>query len=151
MATLTQKTQYDTWYTQLNQVRAKHGRPNIAVSTVNINTPNLSSQMSTLQSSVNTVKTTTDVHVTNASIDTTIPNIAKGNKVLLSTKTKIDSIISQMLAICHHYSADYNPHYSSCDGDEGDYGSNYRSCDTDDRSHQSGRMHGDDGVCDYSN
>lgn len=80
------------------------------------NTPATSSEMSTLQNSIVTVKTTTDNHIKNATIDTTIPNIAKGDRILLNTKSKIDTILAELLAVCH-----YTPCtscHNSCHGDD---------------------------------
>lgn len=116
IATFLKATDYNGFYTTLNEIRTKHGASKITAYTASVNTPATSSQMSTLQTSVNTVKNNTDTHLSSASIDTTIPSIAKGNAILLSTKTKIDTILSQMLSVCH-----YNPCtacFSSCDSDD---------------------------------
>lgn len=115
MSELLKTTDYSGFYTTLNQVRTKHGARAITAHTVSANSPATASQMATLQSSINQVKTTTDSHVTAASINTTIPGVAKNDRILLSTKSTINTILSELLAVCH-----YNPCtscHSSCDHD----------------------------------
>lgn len=104
---LLKNTDYSSWYTRLNEIRSKHGVAQIPTYSVSQNSPALSSQMQTVQSSITTVKTTTDKHLTDATIDTTVPNIAQGNSVLLSTKSKIDGILTEMYNVCHH-NVDYS-------------------------------------------
>lgn len=154
MATQLLKSQYDGWYTTLNQIRTKHGRPVIPTATVTKNGSALSSQMSTLQASVTNVKNNTDYHLKNASINTTIPNINKNQSILLSTKTSIDSMLSAMLAVCHYYSdeSDESPDDSHCSTDRSDNSSDnpsHRSSDNSQRGsnetfHDSDCQRGDD-------
>lgn len=125
MATLLLKSQYDGWYTTLNQIRAKHRQSNITTYTVAQGSPNLSSQMTTLQNSVTAVKNG-EYHLRRASINTTIPDIAQYQKTLLSTKTSIDNMLSAMLSICH---------YDNDDSDDGDYSD--RTDNTDNSSDRS--------------
>ena len=126
MAELLNPSTYSGFYTTLNQIRAKHGYSNITTHTVSSDTPATSSQMSTLQNSVNEVKQT-DGHLKDASINTTIPNISKGDRILLDTKTSIETILTNMLNVCHHnawyQSPDYTQ-YAYCGADEG-----YCTCD----------------------
>lgn len=122
MAELLNPSTYSGFYTTLNQIRAKHGYGNITTHSVSSNTPATSSQMKTLQDSVNEVKTKTDSHLSDASINTTIPGIAKGDRILLSTKTSIESILTNMLNVCHHNSWHKSPdyvQYAYCGADEG--------------------------------
>lgn len=113
MANLLLASQYNGFYSTLNTIRARHGAGAIPVSSVGARTAALSSQMTTLQNSINTVKNT-DSHLQAAAINTTVPNIGKGTKILWSTKTTIDSILNQMLAVCHHDSANY----TNCNSDD---------------------------------
>lgn len=115
IATFLKATDYNGFYNTLNEIRVKHSAPKITVNTVNPNTPATSGEMSTLQGSINTVKNT-DTHLSGSGIDTTVPGIAKGDRILLSTKSKIDTILSQLLAVCH-----YNPCVAcdkSCNADD---------------------------------
>ncbi len=133
--TLLQSSNYSDWYTRLNQIRTKHRMATITVKTVAQNTPALSSQMSTVQTDINTTKNT-EYHLRKASINTTIPNFAKGNVILLSTKTAIDNILTAMFNVCHYDGSDYS---GRDDHDSSDY--------TGDNSYDGSHHSGCDGYC----
>lgn len=125
MPELLNPSTYSGFYTTLNQIRAKHGLGNITVHTVASKSAATSAQMTTLQNSINEVRNQKESihnHIQDAGINTTIPNIAKGNRILLSTKTSIETILTNMLNVCHHnatYQSKDFTEYAYCGADEG--------------------------------
>lgn len=138
MATIFAASDYTDWYTQLNKIRQKHYQTNIPVSTVSKNTPGLSSQMTTLQNSINTVKNG-EYHLRRASINTTFSGTSVGERILLSTKTSINTILTNMYNICHYDGSNYSgdddhdgydaSHVSGCDGHQSYCGGYVSGCD----------------------
>ncbi len=120
MANLAAST-YNGWYTTLNSIRSKHGQAAIATQSVAANTPALSSKMVALQNSINAVKTG-EKHLNASGGDVNIPAPAAGTVILLSVKTRVDSILSTLGNICHHDSV----HVNNSDRDtDDDYGVNW--------------------------
>lgn len=109
-------SEYNTWYTRLNAIRSKHGVAALSYTPAISKTSALSSQMTTLRTSMITVANTT-CHVPDVSTYD-IGNVNHGSKILLDTNNKINVIVANMEAVCHH---------NANDGDDSDYDNCYQN------------------------
>lgn len=144
---LTLSNEMNTFYSRLNTIRKNHSLSTFSKTFI-INSPTLSSEMTTLKSNLDNTASSSR-YITTRTFDLKEIGIGKPNRY--ETFTAVQSALEYMEKVCVHNnddSSDYNN-----DGDDGDYShdrSDYsqNKSDYNDRSHNS-NDNSHDSKCNY--